>query len=150
MTAAKTLNLNQVDLRVLGTDISTKVLDKALAARYPNSALQSIPAQFHNDNYIESQPRNSNEFSINPRLVKLVDFARMNLSVVPYPMKGPFDIIFCRNVMIYFEDAVRQKLVTEFERLLRPNGYLFIGHSESLIGLTTSLVTVKPSIFRKA
>jgi chemotaxis protein methyltransferase CheR len=52
--------------------------------------------------------------------------------------------------MIYFEDAVRQKLVTEFERLLRPNGYLFIGHSESLIGLNSSLITVKPSIFRKA
>jgi chemotaxis protein methyltransferase CheR len=64
-------------------------------------------------------------------------------------MQGPFDVIFCRNVMIYFDKVVRSRIVREVERLLAPGGLLLIGHSESLAGVSTRLTHVRPSVFRK-
>jgi chemotaxis protein methyltransferase CheR len=64
-------------------------------------------------------------------------------------MKGPFDAVFCRNVMIYFDNPVRKALLEEIRRLLRPGGYLFVGHAESLTARLTDLEVVRPSIYRK-
>jgi chemotaxis protein methyltransferase CheR len=64
-------------------------------------------------------------------------------------MRGPMDFIFCRNVMIYFDNPVRQRLIREFRRLLAPGGYLIVGHSESLTGMTDGFQSVRPSIYRK-
>jgi chemotaxis protein methyltransferase CheR len=76
-------------------------------------------------------------------------FKRLNLSRPPFPMKGPMDIVFCRNVMIYFDNRVRKKLLNDIYRLLKPGGYLMIGHSESLTGLETPFVPVKPAVYIK-
>jgi chemotaxis protein methyltransferase CheR len=73
----------------------------------------------------------------------------MNLSAPPLPMKGPLDAIFCRNVMIYFDDAVRRRLLDECHRLLKPGGLLVVGHAESLAGMLGDLDYVRPSIYRK-
>ena len=67
----------------------------------------------------------------------------------PYPMSGPLDIIFCRNVMIYFDDDVRRRLLADIQRLLRPGGYLFVGHAESMAGDLCGLTAVMPSVFVK-
>ncbi len=77
-----------------------------------------------------------------------VRFARLNL-MGHWPMTGPFDIIFCRNVMIYFDRETQQDLVDRFYGLLSHGGYLFTGHSESLAGLSTDFTYVKPAIHRK-
>ena len=82
-------------------------------------------------------------------LQSLVTFARLNLAQPPYPMHGPFDVIFCRNVMIYFDDAVRIRLLEECWRLLRSGGYLVVGHSESLTGMLSRFRPVEPSIYWK-
>jgi len=76
-----------------------------------------------------------------------IAFRRLNLITPPYPMRGPFDIIFCRNVMIYFDQAVRQKVISGMEHLLRPGGYLLIGHAEALSGVRTGLRMIRPSVF---
>ncbi len=76
-------------------------------------------------------------------------FRRLNLSAPPFPLRGPLDIIFCRNVMIYFDNSVRARLLAEARRLLKPGGYLVVGHSESLAGVLSELKTVKPSIYVK-
>jgi chemotaxis protein methyltransferase CheR len=78
-----------------------------------------------------------------------VVYRRLNLSSPPFPLRGPLDVIFCRNVMIYFDRDTRQALVDEFTRLLAPDGLLMVGHAESLSGIRTSLETVSPSVYRQ-
>ena len=78
-----------------------------------------------------------------------VAFARLNLSAPPFPMSGPLDVVFCRNVMIYFDQPVRQGLIAEIERLLAPGGLLMIGHAETLNGVATGLRPIYPSMYRK-
>jgi chemotaxis protein methyltransferase CheR len=76
-------------------------------------------------------------------------YRRINLSKPPYPMRGELDMIFCRNVMIYFDNRVRQGFLDEAYRLLKPGGHLFIGHTESLAGVRHKMKTVSPSVFQK-
>jgi chemotaxis protein methyltransferase CheR len=91
----------------------------------------------------EAQSRVSNE------LRARVLFKRVNLATPPFPMRGDIDVVFCRNVMIYFDNAVRQRLVSEIERILRPGGLLVVAHSETLNGIRSGLHTVRPSVYRK-
>jgi len=81
--------------------------------------------------------------------MQLIKFARLNLAKPPFPMRGPFDVIFCRNVMIYFDNDVRRRLLAECHRLLRPDGYLVVGHSESLSGMLGPFKGLAPSIYVK-
>ena len=84
-----------------------------------------------------------------PVLRQVVIFRRLNLARPPFPMSGPIDAIFCRNLWIYFGQAERQALVDELERLLHPDGWLFVGHAETLSGLQTNgLVQRAPSVYR--
>jgi chemotaxis protein methyltransferase CheR len=87
------------------------------------------------------------EHTVRPETRAKIAFRRLNLVTPPYPMHGPFDIIFCRNVMIYFDQAVRQRVISGVEPLLRPGGYLLIGHAETLSGVRTGLHMIRPSIF---
>ena len=88
-------------------------------------------------------------FHVKDRLKKMIVFKRLNLSTVPFPMQGPMDAVFCRNVMIYFDNDVRKRLLAEIVRLLKPGGYLFVGHAESLTGMLTGLKAVVPSVYIK-
>jgi chemotaxis protein methyltransferase CheR len=80
----------------------------------------------------------------------MVVFRQFNLSAVPYPLNRPLDAIFCRNVMIYFDRIVRRNMVHEFQRLLKRGGYLFVGHAESITGLSDGFTCIKPSVYIKA
>jgi chemotaxis protein methyltransferase CheR len=79
----------------------------------------------------------------------MVHVRQFNLVEFPYTISGPMDIIFCRNVMIYFDRQTRAKIIGEFSRIMRPGGCLFIGHSETLSGMTTDFTCVRPSIYKK-
>jgi chemotaxis protein methyltransferase CheR len=79
----------------------------------------------------------------------MILFRHFNLLNLPYPVRENLDFVFCRNVMIYFDSQLRAKMAREFIRLLKPGGYLFVGHSESLTGLSTSLKCIRPSIYQK-
>ncbi len=135
----------EMDWRILATDISTRVLRKAEEARFGVERLRSLD-QGTRKRYFERVP-GSEDMVVRRELKSRIAFRRLNLAVPPYPMRGPFDIIFCRNVMIYFDQVVRQRVISAMERLLRPGGYLLIGHSEALSGIQVGLRMVRPSVF---
>ncbi len=147
MTVANTLNLANYDIKILGTDISTRVLAKAKLGVYENKQLADIPRHYQLA-YTHST-RDHGQFEIDQKVRALVSYARINLSAPPFPMSGPFDFVFCRNVMIYFDSIVRNKLVADIHRLLKPGGVLFIGHSETLTECPVRYTTIKPSVYRK-
>lgn len=134
------------DSKILATDISTKVLEKAVDGEYdpdrvrpiPPSELQSCFERLSNGKYRVKDP-----------LRKMIKFGRLNLLREKYPFRHKFDFIFCRNVMIYFDSPTRERLVNHFHQYLPPGGYLFVGHSESLSGLAHPYSYVKPSVYRK-
>lgn len=150
MTCAEALEGTSIDWRILATDISTRILDAAERAVYPQSRLQDVPRALLVKYFRNVHDGNSNEprFAVIGELRRKVLFKRLNLALTPYPMPGPIDIIFCRNVLIYFDHPVRQALVGEVDRLVADNGLVCVGHAESLNGLNTRLTPVVPSVYR--
>ena len=141
---------SQVDWRLLATDISTRVLDAAGRGVFPEDRFKGMPNHLRM-RYFNRARRNGeqDEWEIRPEYRQRVSFGRLNLSHVPYPLSGPLDAVFCRNVMIYFDTPMRQTVVSQVERLLRPGGLFVIGHAETLNGLNTRLQILRPSVFRK-
>ena len=150
MTLSETVTGNSVDMKILATDISTRVLDTCRKGAYEGEKLKGIPLIFR-ERYFKQCRNNNGEtlYMVNGALKNLIVFKRLNLSAHPFPMRGPFDVIFCRNVMIYFDNALRSSLLGEMHRLLKPNGYLMVGHSESLTGIASNFRVLKPSIYVK-
>lgn len=141
----KDVGMRGIDAKILATDISTRILARAMAGRYKKKAVEPVPAILRSKYFtIEGE-----ELVVTPEIREMVMFRQANLSKLPTPIRGPLDIVFCRNVMIYFEDALRRALVREFTRVLKPGGYLLVGHSESLVGMQGELETVRPSVYRK-
>jgi chemotaxis protein methyltransferase CheR len=137
------------DIKILATDISERVLQHALQCRYHAAQLDKLPPEFVSK-YFTRVDRSDDEFwEIQPQVSQLVTFKRLNLSKFPYPLKGPLHCIFCRNVMIYFKRDLRQQIINEFQRLLMPGGYLFISHSENLLGISHALESVATAVYRK-
>jgi chemotaxis protein methyltransferase CheR len=141
-----------VDYRILATDISTRVLTTAREGVYGEAQISRVPKHLRHRYFSRSRgPAGVAEtHQVLAALREKVTFARLNLSAPPFPMKGPFDVVFCRNVMIYFDQVVRQGLVSEIERVLAPGGLLMIGHAETLNGIATNLRPVRASTYRKA
>ncbi|HLY75123.1 MAG TPA: CheR family methyltransferase, partial [Planctomycetota bacterium] len=138
-----------LDLKILATDLSTRALARARAGLYGADKVASIPRDFR-ARYFEKDDRHPSMLRVGRDLRTAVTFARLNLAGTPFPMSGPFDAVFCRNVMIYFDAEVRRRLLAQILKLLRPGGYLFVGHSESLSGLTAGLKTVQASVYVKS
>lgn len=138
-----------IDWKILATDISTRVLNIAKRGEYPAGRIGDIPPALLT-RYFDKQGRGADAtYQAKEILRSRLVFRRLNLNEEPYPMQGPLDIVFCRNVMIYFDNAVRTRLLGEFNRLLKLGGYLLVGHAESLTGLLCPLRTVSPSVYRK-
>ena len=133
-------------VRILATDISGEALETARRGRYDAVKTACVPRQYAST-YLRSV--GSGKVEVTPSLRPLVSFARINLSSSPFPMRGPFHAIMCRNVMIYFGKDTRQTLVSEMERLLAPGGVLMLGHAESLAGIETALRPIQPAVYQK-
>jgi len=132
---------------ILGSDISTKVLEKASRALYPLSAADKIPPLLLKKYCLKGRDEFEDFFLIDAALRSKVRFFPVNL-IEPLPDIGLLDVIFLRNVMIYFDQETKQKLVQRLVEKLRPGGYVFISHSETLNGIKTALKLVSPSIYR--
>ena len=137
------------DVRILATDLSTRVLKTARAGEYEPPRVADVPRGYA-AKYLHKRPdRDGVRYAVADGLKGMVTFARLNLSQPPFPMKGPFDVVFCRNVMIYFDNEVRRRLLKELYRLTRPGGYLMVGHAESLSGMLSSFRCLEPSVFMR-
>jgi chemotaxis protein methyltransferase CheR len=135
------------DVKILATDIDTDVLAKASRGEYSAEALDNIPDPFCRF-FKPVDDGNGATIKIAQDVRSLITFRQLNL-VESWPMKGPFDAIFCRNVMIYFDAPTKSKLIERYIRLIKPGGFLYIGHSESLLGSHPGLRLMGRTIYRR-
>ncbi|HEY5512025.1 MAG TPA: CheR family methyltransferase [Geomonas sp.] len=133
MTAADALN-NSAPVRILATDIDTNVLATARQGIYPVDQLQKIPVDLLKRFFLRGVGRNEGYARVSDELRQLVSFRRLNLLDKTWPMRCKFDVIFCRNVMIYFDKATQHAILKKLADHLHPDGLLFVGHSESFHG----------------
>ena len=132
------------DAKILATDLDSKVLSYATAGHYDELAGIAIDYRLQ---YCPDM-NNSHQYIMSEKVRRLIAFKQLNL-LARWPMKGPFDAIFCRNVLIYFNEETAKKLVQRFYSLLKPGGYLFIGHSESLQSFNTHFSLVGQTIYQR-
>lgn len=137
------------DGRILATDLSHRVLATAKAATYPVEHMADVPSTWMQKYWIRTRDDLGHDVcEAGTSLRSLVHFAKLNL-MERWPMQGPFDVILCRNMMICFDKVTQQQLIERYWALLRPGGYLFVGHSESLTGLTHRFRYVQPAVYVK-
>ena len=119
---------------ILGTDVCTEVLEHAIAAVYPAEMIAPVPAEFARRYVMRARSRDRHEVRIAPELRARVRFQHLNLMDANYPFDRDVDVIFCRNVLIYFDRPTQRAVLTRLCGHLRPGGYLILGHSESAAG----------------
>ena len=137
------------DFQILASDISTRVLARAASGVYEGERVRDLPTGLVERHFLKGKGERAGTIKVKPHLSQMVRFRRINLMDDTFPIKSPLDLIFCRNVMIYFDHPTQTQLVTKFHRYLKPGGYLFIGHSESLQRLDQPFESVAPTIYRK-
>lgn len=149
ITAAEALqSVSPLGFRMLATDLAISELRWAKRGSYTRRHLDSMPKDVV-ERYFSSENGPEGElFSVRSELRAPIRFALLNL-LEAWPMKGPFDAIFCRNVLIYFDQPTRDKIVSRFMALLRPNGLLFLGTSEGISGRFPQLDSIGPSAYRR-
>ncbi|AAS96073.1 chemotaxis protein methyltransferase [Nitratidesulfovibrio vulgaris str. Hildenborough] len=133
---------------VLATDISARALQHAQRGIYDEERVESIPESFRKRFLLRSRERARKLVRIAPEIRHLVTFQRLNF-MEDFSFRTPMDVIFCRNVIIYFDKPTQERLFSRFCESLRPGGYLFIGHSESLTGMSLPLEAQAPTVYRK-
>ncbi|WP_153770466.1 protein-glutamate O-methyltransferase CheR [Labrenzia sp. CE80] len=148
MTMAESLKrLSAYNFRILATDLDTSMVANATAGRYRLQDAEGISkAQLAKWTI---QDRGRNEMTIKQGLRDLITFKQLNL-LHDWPMKGQFDVIFCRNVMIYFDGPTKDRLLKRFHSCLAPGGWLYIGHSETILDQRDQLIPMGKTIYRKA
>ncbi len=133
------------DAKILATDISRRMLSVAEAGVYDVSKTKPIPLSLRGK-YFKPFGGEGNAYQAGANIKSMIRYRYLNL-IEPWPFKGPFDVIFCRNVMIYFDKPTQEKIVEQFYSRLAPGGMLFTGHSESLTGAEHGLKYVEPTIY---
>lgn len=139
------------DIAILATDISKKVLTKAMRGLYDEKDIQGIPRHTLLTNFSKIKGENGFLYQINDDIKKHITFRMFNLVYDSFSFfSNHFDIIFCRNVMIYFDPPTQQKLISNYHKILVNGGLLFVGHSESLTRNKDEFKLLRPSIYQKA
>lgn len=137
------------DYHIFGTDISTRILEKARLAIYPIERVEVVPLAQKRKYLLKGKDTSNPQVRIIPEIRSKTSFQRLNLMDNNYDVPGDFDIIFCRNVLIYFDRETQEKVITKLCRHLRVGGYFFLGHSESITGYDVPLKQLKPTMFQK-
>jgi chemotaxis protein methyltransferase CheR len=139
--------VDALDAKVLATDIDTDILTRAARGIYSETELAGVPSGIRSSCF-SLHPGAPQQYKVNSAIQKLISFRHLNLHG-EWPMQGLFDVIFCRNVVIYFDKPTQRELFDRFANLLTPNGYLYIGHSESLFKVSERFQFEGQSIYRK-
>jgi chemotaxis protein methyltransferase CheR len=133
---------------IVATDISTRVLREAARATYPAVLIEPVPPALRQRYFLRGKGARGGQVRVVPELRAKVRFERLNFMASHYPL-GEFHIVFFRNVMIYFDRATQKQVLDRQSQLLRPGGYLFIGHTESVAGLELDMITESSSVLRR-
>lgn len=144
-----TLNNTRFEYQILATDISTRMLQKGITAVYPEERVTIIPLNLKRKYLLRSKDTTKKTVRIVPVLRSKVIFKRLNLMDGSYGINEKFDIVFCRNVLIYFDRKTQEDVINKICRHLKVNGYFFLGHSESIMNMNVPLKQVSPTIFKR-
>jgi len=134
---------------ILATDLDTEVLAAARAGIYAEELVEPVPTALARRYVMTARDSRRGQVRMVPALRSAIGFAQLNLMADHYPVGDPFHLVFCRNVLIYFDKPTQRKVVTQLVECLEPGGYLFLGHSESITGLELPLTQVANTVFRK-
>jgi len=140
---------NGLSFQLLATDISTTMLEKASLAVYEEERIAPVPEELRKKYLLKSKDRARHLYRVVPELRRLVTFRIVNFMDTDFGFREPIHIIFCRNVIIYFDKKTQEELIRRFCTCLARDGYIFLGHSETLFGMNLPLVQVAPTIYRK-
>ena len=138
------------DARILATDISNRVLEKARKGIYPIARATELPKDLLHAFMLRGMAERQGEMKVKVEIQQMVEFRRLNLDQESDRVEGPFDAIFCRNVLIYFDAASKQRVVTSLVGHLVANGILFVGHAENLNAVSPELRSLEPTIYTRA
>lgn len=137
------------DFNILGTDISTQMLQQGADGIYKEDRINIIPNNLKKKYFLRSKDRKNAKVRVVQPLRSKVSFSRLNFMDNYYEVKNDFDVIFCRNALIYFERENQEIIINKLCQRLKPGGYFFLGHSESITNMDVPLKSVKPTIFKK-
>ncbi|HEX7153372.1 MAG TPA: protein-glutamate O-methyltransferase CheR [Thermoanaerobaculia bacterium] len=137
------------DMRIDATDISTRVLDTARRGTWPMRKTAEIPREYLRRYMLRGTQSQEGYFKASDELRRIIRFGRVNLTDDAYPVDGPYDFVLCRNVLIYFNHALRVRVVNNLLAQVAPGGYFFLGHAETLSGLADGPRTVMPTVYAK-
>ena len=141
-------DIDHWDAKILATDLDSNILEKARQGVYPSDRVEGISSERLKRWFQVGSGQNKDTVRINDEIKRIVTFRQLNL-IDNWPMHGPFDAIFCRNVTIYFDRETREELLDKYADFLSSDGCLFVGHSESLFGLTNRFYSMGNTIHRK-
>jgi len=137
------------EVEILATDISTKVLERARAATWPIAKADEIPQAYLRRFMLRGRGEHHGQMKAGPEIRSIIKFQQVNLNAEHCPVAGPFDLILCRNVLIYFDAPGRERIARRLLSLLTPDGMLFLGHAESLNGLSDRPRNVIPTVYAR-
>jgi chemotaxis protein methyltransferase CheR len=142
-------NINPINYNIYAVDLSTDMLTKGANAIYTEQQLNDIPQIYKKKYLLKSKDKSSNLVRIKKEIRNKIQFQRLNLMDKDYKIATKFDIVFCRNTLIYFDRSTQEKVINNLCKNLKIGGYLFIGHSESLMNMNVPLKQIKPTIFQR-
>ena len=134
---------------ILGTDISTQILQKATIAVYKEERISNVPLNIKKKYFLRNKNKEDKTVRVTKELRDKIRCQRLNFMDDLYNISEIFDVIFCRNVLIYFDRETQEQVITRLCQKLKTGGYLFIGHSESILGMNLPLTQIKPTIFKR-
>jgi chemotaxis protein methyltransferase CheR len=136
-------------LKILASDIDTNVLQIAKAGIYRADRLETVSEAWKNKYFIKSEKDGNTFYEAKANLKSIIEFKKINLLEFPYPIREKIDLVFCRNVIIYFDKPTQKTIFSNFEEVLKPFGYLIIGHSETMFGISDHFKFLGHTIYQK-
>jgi chemotaxis protein methyltransferase CheR len=138
------------DYSILCTDLCTEVLEEAITGIYPAAMIEPVPAELRRKYLMRARDRDRPVVRITPQLRSHLFFSRLNLMDEAYPVDEDLDMIFCRNILIYFDKATQERVLRKLCSHLRPGGMLFLGHSESVVGIDLPVKQIASTVFQRS
>ena len=138
------------DVKIIATDLDTDVLARAQAGIYQDDRVAPVPGPLLSRYFLRGRGQSAGLVKVRDEVQALIMFRRLNFMEEPWPIRGPLDVIFCRNALIYFDRPTQRRILEGFLARLAPDGVLFLGHSESIHGLVEGLTHVGNTIYKRA